>query len=48
MICYNCGCTLSEHDFCTNCGADVSIYKKVIRISNNFYNEGLEKALFVN
>ncbi len=44
MICYNCGCTLSEHDFCTNCGADVSIYKKVIRISNNFYNEGLEKA----
>jgi len=35
---------LSEHDFCTGCGADVSIYKKVIRISNNFYNEGLEKA----
>lgn len=44
MICYNCGCTLSEHDFCTACGADVSIYKKVLRISNNFYNEGLEKA----
>lgn len=44
MICYNCGCTLSEHDFCTNCGVDVSIYKRVIKISNNFYNEGLEKA----
>lgn len=44
MICYNCGCALSEHDFCTNCGADVSIYKKVLKISNNFYNEGLEKA----
>lgn len=44
MICYNCGCTLSEHDFCTSCGADVSIYKKVLKISNNFYNEGLEKA----
>ncbi len=44
MICYNCGCTLSEHDFCTGYGADVSIYKKVLRISNNFYNEGLEKA----
>lgn len=44
MICYNCGCTLSEHDFCTNCGVDVSVYKKVLRLSNNFYNEGLEKA----
>lgn len=44
MICYNCGCTLSEHDFCTNCGVDVSVYKKVLKLSNNFYNEGLEKA----
>ena len=44
MICYNCGCTLSEHNFCTSCGADVFIYKKVLKISNNFYNEGLEKA----
>lgn len=44
MICYQCGCTLSEHNFCTNCGVDVSIYKKVLKISNNFYNEGLEKA----
>ena len=44
MICYNCGCNLSEHDFCTNCGVDVSVYKKVLKISNNFYNEGLEKA----
>ena len=44
MVCYNCGCNLSEHAFCTNCGADVSVYKKVIKISNSFYNEGLEKA----
>ncbi len=44
MICYNCGCTLSEHDFCTNCGVDVSVYKQVLKISNRFYNEGLEKA----
>lgn len=44
MVCYNCGCNLSEHEFCTNCGADVSVYKKVIKISNSFYNEGLEKA----
>ena len=44
MFCYNCGCHLSEHDFCTACGADVSLYKKIISVSNRFYNEGLEKA----
>lgn len=44
MICYRCGCTLSEHDFCTNCGADVALYKKILCISNRFYNDGLEKA----
>ena len=44
MNCYQCGCTLSEHDFCTNCGADVSLYKRIIYISNRFYNDGLEKA----
>lgn len=44
MICYNCGCRLSEHDFCTGCGADVSLYKKILLMSNRFYNEGLEKA----
>lgn len=44
MRCYNCGCRLSEHDFCTGCGADVSVYKKIMKLSNRFYNEGLEKA----
>lgn len=44
MKCYNCGCQLSEHDFCTGCGADVSLYKRILRISNMYYNEGLEKA----
>ncbi len=44
MICYKCGCTLSEHNFCTACGADVSLYKKIMHISNQFYNEGLERA----
>lgn len=44
MLCYNCGCHLSEHDFCTACGADVSLYKKIMHVSNMFYNEGLEKA----
>lgn len=44
MFCYHCGCRLSEHDFCTACGADVSLYKRILYVSNMFYNEGLEKA----
>lgn len=44
MVCYNCGCRLTEHDFCTGCGVDVSTYKKIIFMSNRLYNDGLEKA----
>ncbi|MFT3983225.1 MAG: tetratricopeptide repeat protein [Lachnospiraceae bacterium] len=44
MNCYVCGNRLSEKDFCTSCGADVAVYKRIIRISNRLYNDGLEKA----
>ena len=44
MVCYQCGCHLSEQDFCTSCGADVSLYKKILSLSNFYYNEGLAKA----
>lgn len=44
MKCFNCGANLTEHDFCTNCGADVGRYKKIMGAANLFYNEGLEKA----
>ncbi len=44
MLCYHCGCNLTEHEFCTNCGVDVSSYKVVVSASNIYYNEGLEKA----
>lgn len=44
MFCYNCGCQLSEHDFCTACGADVYLYKRIMFVSNMYYNDGLEKA----
>jgi len=44
MYCYNCGCRLSEHDFCTSCGVDVARYKKIMIISNIYYNDGLAKA----
>lgn len=44
MRCYKCQAELSEHSFCTNCGADVALYKRILRLSNTFYNEGLKKA----
>ncbi len=44
MLCYNCGANLTEHDFCTNCGAEVGVYKKIMSSANLFYNEGLDRA----
>lgn len=44
MRCYNCKAALSENDFCTKCGADVALYKRVIMSSEAYYNKGLEKA----
>lgn len=44
MICYNCGATLTRNNFCTNCGADVAKYKKIVGTANLLYNEGLERA----
>lgn len=44
MKCLKCGATLSEKDFCTSCGEDVRVYKKIIRLSNAYYNDGLAKA----
>lgn len=44
MRCYQCGCELSDKNFCTGCGADVGLYKKIMCVANLFYNEGLAKA----
>ena len=44
MFCFNCGCLLSEKNFCTGCGADVGLYKKIMYAANRFYNDALEKA----
>ncbi len=44
MYCFNCGCLLSEKDFCTGCGADVVLYKKIMYAANRFYNDALDKA----
>lgn len=44
MICFNCGSVLSNSDYCSNCGADVTIYRKIMTMSNAYYNMGLTKA----
>lgn len=44
MNCIYCGTPLSGIDYCTGCGADVTLQKRIIRISNLLYNQGLEKA----
>ncbi len=44
MFCYNCGCRLNDHDFCTSCGVDVGRYKKIMYLANLYYNDGLAKA----
>lgn len=44
MLCYQCGCRLSELDYCTGCGADVRAYKKIMYAAEYAYNDGLERA----
>ncbi len=44
MKCYRCGNNLAAEDFCTGCGADVGVYKKIMAMSNHYYNDGLQKA----
>ena len=44
MRCHKCNSVLSDEDYCLKCGADVSVYKIVVKASNSYYNQGLEKA----
>lgn len=44
MRCYNCGAELTINPFCTNCGADIREYRRIIWTSNQYYNDGLTKA----
>lgn len=44
MNCIYCGTPLASIDYCTGCGADITLQKRIARISNLLYNEGLEKA----
>lgn len=44
MRCYKCNSVLSETNFCNSCGSDVTLYKKIVKMSNAYYNMGLAKA----
>ncbi len=44
MRCYYCGASLDYTDICPECDANVHIWKRVSRLSNFYYNEGLAKA----
>lgn len=45
MKCIYCNTPLAAIDYCPGCGADVTLQKRIVRVSNLLYNEGLEKAL---
>lgn len=44
MICINCGEEAGNKIICPYCGYNLSIYQRVVRISNSYYNDGLQKA----
>lgn len=44
MICYKCGQDIGDAKRCPNCGADLTVFWKVRRISNSYYNLGLQQA----
>lgn len=47
MKCYKCESELSSLDYCNKCGAEVGAYKKIIVMSNTYYNMGLQKPISV-
>ena len=44
MKCYKCGSFLYDGEFCSTCGADVTVYREIVLKSNDFYNSALEYA----
>lgn len=44
MRCMKCGATLTDPGYCSSCGTEIHVYDKMIRLSNTWYNLGLEKA----
>lgn len=44
MICYRCGVEAKRLDRCPGCGANLRTFQKVRRMSNAYYNLGLQQA----
>ena len=44
MICYRCNHEAGDAAVCPVCGTDLSVFLRVKRISNMYYNDGLQKA----
>ena len=44
MICYKCNHEAGKEKTCPVCGADLSVFQRAIRLSNMYYNDGLQKA----
>ena len=44
MKCIYCNTNLAAIDYCPGCGADITLLKRIARISNLLYNRALEKA----
>ena len=44
MNCFRCNTPLTQFDRCPGCRADVRINKKILRLSNSWYNEALKFA----
>lgn len=44
MECYRCGTVVDGEDFCPHCGADIHLYRRILKTADAYYNEGLERA----
>ena len=45
MRCFMCNEPVAEEDaLCMNCGTDLRLYKRILHLSNSYYNAGLYKA----
>ena len=44
MKCIYCGAPAQTEEYCHICGADLTLPRRIVRISNLLYNQGLEKA----
>ncbi len=44
LSCYRCGSSVGAGRYCLRCGADLQLYRRIVRLSNRYYNLGLERA----